>query len=163
MRMPRHGVWYVAGGCVAALAIVVAVLFFIPSATPPPPPVTVESIDWQIEQTPVVNGTPEFAELWINQSGPIWGFPYHIRAGGSFNDSLVIVNDEPYAVPICSATISPPLLIVSTYPTLPMRATLEEDNLLILTLSVEANAGAVVNETGTINALGCGLPPGEGP
>jgi hypothetical protein len=34
-----------------------------------------------------------------------------------------------------------------------------EDNLLTLTLSVETTAGAVVNESGVIDALGCGVPP----
>ncbi|MCI4373169.1 MAG: hypothetical protein L3K02_05955 [Thermoplasmata archaeon] len=159
--MSRHGIWFVAGGCATALAILVVILFFIPSAAPPPP-VTIESIDWQIAQTPPVNGTPEFAELWINQSGPVWGFPFQIRAGGSFNDSLVIVNDEPRNVYICGASIAPPLYIVSTNPTFPMVATLEEDNLLILTLSVHATAGASVNEAGVINALGCGLPSSSG-
>jgi len=162
LRIPPHGIWYVAGGCVAALAVLVVVLYVVPSVAPPPP-VTILSIDWNLEQNPPVNGTPEFGTLWINQSGPFWGFPFHLRSGGSFNDSLVIINTEPYPVPICSATISPPLRIVSTYPALPMRAVLQEDNLLILTISADAGAGTVVNATGTIDALGCSLPPVNSP
>jgi hypothetical protein len=146
-----------AGGCVTSLVVLVIVLFLLP-AVAPPPPVTVESIHWRIEQTPASNGTTEFAELWINQSGPLWGFPFQVRAGGTFNDSLVILNDEIYAVPICTASITPPLYIVSTFPALPMVAKQTEDNLLTLTLSVDTGAGAVVNETGEISSLGCGLP-----
>jgi len=159
LRMPRYGLWYVAGGCTTSLVILVIVLFLIPAASPPPPSVTVESIHWQIEQNPPVNGTTEFAELWVNQSGPLWGYPFHVRAGGTFNDSLVIINYELYPVYICSASISPPLYIVSTFPSLPMVAKQVEDNLLTLTLSVDTTAGAVVNESGVIDALGCGTPP----
>ncbi|MGD0257818.1 MAG: hypothetical protein ABSB90_08085 [Thermoplasmata archaeon] len=154
----RYGFWYVAGGCAAALVILVVLLFLIPTAAPPPP-VTITAIHWEIEQQPPANGTTEFNALWINQSGPLWGFPFQIRAGGTFNDSLVIVNREPFAVPICSAMVAPPLRLVSTTPALPMRAVLEEDNLLTLTLSVQAGAGAVLNESGIIDALGCSLPP----
>jgi hypothetical protein len=50
------------------------------------------------------------------------------------------------------------LYIVSTFPALPMVAKQTEDNLLTLTLSVDTGAGAVVNETGEISSLGCGLP-----
>jgi hypothetical protein len=157
VRLPRSSIWFVASGCVAALAILTAILFLIPSVSPPPP-VRITSIDWQLEQTPPQDGVNEFAELWINQSGPFWGFPFDLPVGGTFNDSLVIVNDESYNVPICTASISPPLYIVSTFPPLPMRADLSEDNLLTLTIGVHANAGATVNATGTISGLGCNLP-----
>ena len=157
MRWPRTGIWFVAGGCIAALAILTALLFLIPSVTPPPP-VQITSIDWQLEQAPAQNGGNEFAELWINQTGPFWGFPFELPVGGTFNDSLVIVNAESYSVPICSASISPPLFIVSTFPPLPMRADASEDNLLTLTIGVHANAGATVDATGTISGLGCSLP-----
>lgn len=155
--MLRHTFWYVAGGCGATLTLLVIVLFVLPLVAPPSP-VTIESIHWKIEQTPPVNGSTEFAEQWINQSGPTWGFPFQIRAGGSFNDSLVIVNTEPYDVYLCSASIAPPLYIVNTSPALPMVAVPEEDNLLVLTLSVGAGAGSVVNVSGGINAVECGLP-----
>jgi hypothetical protein len=154
---PRHGLWYVAGGCVVSLSIVVVVLFLLPASVPPQP-VTIESIDWQIEQTPPSNGTPEFSELWINQSGPTWGYPLDVRAGGTFNDSLVIVNDELYDVFLCSASISPPLRIVTSFPPLPMVAIRAEDNLLTLTIAVDADPGTAVNESGAIDAVDCGTP-----
>jgi hypothetical protein len=157
LRMPRHGLWYVAGGCATSLVILTVLLFFLPGAAPPPT-ITIDSIDWLIEQKPPVNGTSEFAELWINQSGPIWGYPIEIRSGGTFNDSLVIVNDGYVALPICSATVSPPLRIVSTFPPLPMVAREMEDNLLTLTISVGTDVGVPVSANGVINTLGCGLP-----
>jgi hypothetical protein len=152
MRMPRHGIWFVAGGCVAALAILAAVLFLIPAAAPPPP-VQITSIDWQIQQVSPPGGGHEFAELWINQSGPYWGFPFHLPAGQSFNDSLVLINEATTDVTICGASISPPLYIVSTYPAFPMVAGHSEDSLLVLTLAVHADPGATVNATGSINAV----------
>lgn len=157
MKMPHEPFWYVAGGCATALTIVVVVLFFLPGAAPPPQ-VTIEAIHWQIEQSPPVNGSTEFSEQWINQSGAIWGFPFDLRPGGTFNDSLVLVNDEAYNVYICGASVTPPLYIVATNPGFPMVAIHQEDNLLILTLSVDAGAGAVLNASGVINALGCGSP-----
>jgi hypothetical protein len=158
LRMPKHGLWFVAGGCIISLVILVIALFAIPAAAPPAP-VTIHSIDWQIEQNPPVNGTSEFAELWINQSGPIWGYPIDVRAGGTFNDSLVIVNDEYSAVPIYCASISPPLRIVSTFPTLPMVAKEMEDNLLTLTIVVQAGTGAQVSATGVVDTLSAGCTP----
>jgi len=161
MRLSPHSVWFVAGGCVAALAILAALLFLIPAATPPPP-VEVTSIDWQLEQNPPQNGIDEFSVSWINQSGPFWGFPFDLPAGGTFNDTLVIVDDEKVNVPICSASISPPLFIVSTHPAFnassPMRVDASEDNVLTLTLGVRATAGALVSATGIISATGCSLP-----
>jgi hypothetical protein len=155
--MPAHGIWFVAGGCVTALVILTVVLFFLPSVAPPPA-VTIESIHWQVEQNAPVNGTPEFSELWINQSGPQSGFPYNVRAGGTFNDSLVLVNDEPYSVYICNATLEPPLLVVAHFPSFPMTARAMEDNLLTLTIAVQAGAGSVVTVNGIVNAANCGEP-----
>jgi hypothetical protein len=161
MRVPPHSIWFVAGGCVASLAILATLLFLVP-ATVPPPPVKIVSIDWQLEQQPAEGGVPEFSELWINQSGPFWGFPFDLPAQGTFNDTVVIVNDEDNAVAICSVSIEPPLYIVSTYPPIspghPMVAVASEDSLLTLTLGVHADSGAVVNGTGTISGLGCTIP-----
>ncbi|MCI4365142.1 MAG: hypothetical protein L3K10_03655 [Thermoplasmata archaeon] len=156
MRWPRNGFWGVAAGCIAALAIVVVVLFVVPSAAPPPT-MTVEGVDWQIVQPPPTNGTNEFAALWINQTGPVWGFPIHIRPGGAFNDSLIINSNSPEDLPICRATITPPFFIVSTTPTLPMLTTHYEDNLLTLTISVHVGAGATVLGSGTIYATSATL------
>jgi hypothetical protein len=134
------------------------VLFLIPS-TVPPPPVTIVSIDWEIQQTTYGNGTSEFTPLWINQSGPIWGFPFRLPAGGSFDDSLVFTDDESMAEPICTVSVAPPLFVVSTSPALPMRAEPQEDSQLTIELSVRTNAGAMVIGTGVLNALGCVVPP----
>jgi hypothetical protein len=158
MRWPRHYVWYVSGACVAAFVVFAAVVYVAPRASAPPP-VTIESIDWQLQQNAPENGLPEFDVAWINQSGSVWGFPFQVRAGGTFNDSLVILVGVPSDVPICTATVSSPLVVVATSPALPMRAAAEEDNLLVLTLSVEAGAGVHLNATGTITGYGCSLPP----
>jgi|HubBroStandDraft_1064217.scaffolds.fasta_scaffold582524_2 hypothetical protein len=157
MKLPSGSIWYVAGGCAGALAILVVLLFVIPAAAPPPP-VQVYSIDWQLQQQAPQGGVTEFSEQWINQSGPYWGFPFDLPAGGTFNDSLVIINEWNQPVPICSASISPPLYIVSTFPSLltgPMIAPASEDSLLTLTLGVHAGAGAVVSATGTVSGVGC--------
>jgi hypothetical protein len=149
--MPRNGIWFVAGGCAAALAILAALLFLIPAAVPPPP-VQITSIEWQIQQVPPAGGGQEFAELWINQSGPFWGFPFNVSAGHNFNDSLVLINEQDTDATICGASISPPLYIVSTFPAFPMVAGHSEDSLLVLTLAVHANSGSKVSATGSIDA-----------
>jgi hypothetical protein len=157
MRAPRHGIWYVAGACATALVLLALFLFvFRPAAVGPPAPVTLWSIHWSIQQLAPENGTPEFAERWINQSGPYYGFPFQVRAGGTFNDSLVLVNDWLTSESICSATAAPPLQIVTSFPTLPMVAKASEDNLLTLTIEVTAAAGSFVNATGVVSGTaGC--------
>jgi hypothetical protein len=153
-RWPRHTLPWVAGVCALALTVLAVALYLIPSVAPPAP-VTIESIDWQIQQSTFDNGTPEFTPLWINQSGPVWGFPFHVASGASFNDSLIFADNEPVATRICTVSVTPPLFIVSMSPALPMTAEPAEDSQLTLEISVHASAGALVNGLGVLNALGC--------
>jgi hypothetical protein len=155
----RDGFWVVAGACATALILLTVLLYAVPRAAPVErPTVTVNSIDWTVVSGNASVPPPWFAEESINQSGPLSGFPFQVPVDGSFNDSLVLVNVLDSDVPVCSVTLTAPLFIVGTNPVVPFAAEEGEDNLLVLTLLVQAGAGANVSATGVITAGTCPLP-----
>jgi len=157
----HRGLTLLAGGCVAALVIVAVVLYLIPVVAPPPK-VTVDHLDWTIAQgTWKFNNKTEpwFVEQYINQSGPASGYPFQVGSGKTFNTSLVLVEFDPSPVAVCTITVAPPLEVVSTFPALPAPMEGGEDNLLQITILVDAPAGAVINGVGEINSVGCAVPP----
>ncbi len=157
MRAPREPFWYVAGACAVALVVLIVVLFLVP-APAPAPTVTVESIHWQVKQQAPTNGTPEYAEQWINQSGSIWGFPLTVAPGGTFNDSLVLISQVPFDSYLCGVTVAPPLVLLGNFPSFPMVLRHEEDNTFTLTLGVDASGGTTIAGMGVVDAVTCGVP-----
>jgi hypothetical protein len=154
----RDGFRITAACCVAFLLILGIVLFAVPAAHPSTPaPVTIDSISWTVEMGNFSDGTPWFIEKYINQSGALYGFPFQVAAGHTFNDSLVLVNAGTMEVPLCSVSTSPPLYVVATNPVLPAPMEQGEDNLLVLTIYVTADSGATVSATGIVDALGCSI------
>jgi hypothetical protein len=156
----RHGFWVTAILCVGLLTVLSVVLYAVPPKTAAPvPQLTLESLNWTILQGNSTMPAPWFAEASINQSGSEFGFPYVTPAGKAFNDSLVLVNILLVDVPVCSVTVEPPLFILATDPSVPFFAEKSEDNLLVLTILVDASAGTTIRGFGTVSALGCSLPP----
>jgi hypothetical protein len=157
----RHGIWVTAGACVAGLVVVAVAHYAVlgPSSLSSAP-VTIASLSWYLQQGRSADGSPWFAESWINQSGPYSGFPYQVPSGGSFRDALTIVSMTNQSHPLCTAVENPPLYTVATTPPLPTAVDPGEDTTLFVTISVHAAAGATVTGIGVIDSTQCTLLPG---
>jgi hypothetical protein len=148
-----------AGICVGAIVVLVIVLYLLPAMVSPTM-VTIERFDWTIVQGnwTLDNQTePWFVEHYINQSAAD-GYPFQVRPGGTFNVSLVLVEYDPISVPICTISVNSPLEVLSTFPVLPAAMEGGEDNLVQISILVDAPAGTTVDGVGVIDATGCATP-----
>ncbi len=127
----------------------------------PPPPVVIEGISWHFLQGNDSDGSswhesptyPWFGP-GFNFSGPIYQFPFNVASGGTWNETLILVNTDINDRTVYSVTLAPSAALVGSYPPLPAVFEAGEDTNWVLTLHVTAAPGTSLWLTGTIDCLG---------
>jgi hypothetical protein len=148
-------------GAVVAILVLSGIGVYLAVRPGPPPPVVIQGITWHFLQGNDSQGSswnegPNYP--WFgpgfNDSGPVYQFPLSVGSGGTWNQTLILVDTDLNDQTVYSVTFFPQSRLVGSYPPLPARFEAGEDIDWILTIQVTASPGSVIWLTGTINCLG---------
>lgn len=122
--------------CVLLVLIAIGVLVL---PTSPPRPVTVESVEWTIDQGQTAKGTGWFGASEINYTG-LNGFPTHVTPGGNLVVTWLFSNFDSHSRTIVNVSVTNGFELRSTSPSLPVMVPAGEDDAYLMVTVIVPNA-----------------------